>query len=548
MLHELAIMEHRRTLGAVLEERSREVPHRPFLRFGRDELTFAQTNAASDRLAVGLAGLGVGAGEPAIMMLPNRDDYVISWFALAKLGAPAMGLDPAMSVDRLAGMLRLTGARVLIADARSLARIESAAAGTAVETIVICDGFEDLAGRADSRFAIRSLEELESFAGERPRATIGGSDLAMLLTTSGSTGTPKACELPHRTALRIAETHVEALSLRSTDVLFCPFPLFHIDASLLTVVPALLLGACAAIGSGFDAEAFWEEAEEAGATIIDLLGDSLASLSRLPPLASDSTNGVRLAWGAYLADPALADEFERRFDLRMAGGMYGLTDVAIVAYQPLDEPQRAGSAGKPVRSFDLRIFDEFDEEVPSGEVGEVVVRPTEPWAMSTGYYSMPEATLEGSRNLWRHTGDLGHLDADGYLYIRGRKAHETGRESGSASLLAIEDTVGAHPEVVEAAAFRVGEDADAEVKVCVVPVAGSALDPTVIWAFCEEKLAADGIPRYLELLPALPKTPTRKVEKYELQRDWLTPGTVDRRSRRIRDFSRDAHPQSEEIG
>ncbi|MBS1878141.1 MAG: AMP-binding protein, partial [Actinobacteria bacterium] len=369
--------------------------------------------------------------------------------------------------------------------------------------------------------------ELEAASSARPEPVANETDLAMLLCTSGSTGAPKACTVPHRTAIRMGEIHLESLGLRSTDVLFSPFPLFHVDAAILTVVPALLLGACAAIGQGFNPSTFWDEVRTANATVVDFMGDSLNLLANQPATAGDLENPLRLVWGAHVSDLALGAEFERRFELRLISN-YGLTDAAIVAYQPLDQPARLGAAGMPVHPYDVRIFDEFDDELGAGEVGEIVVRSLEPWAMTTGYYGMPAATAARSRNLWFHTGDLGELDEDGYLHVRGRKSDEAGGQGAGVLLSDVEDVVASHPGVVESAAVRVATGATQGVKICVVPRAGVSLAADDIWAHCDAHLGAERTPRYLEIVAALPKTPTHKVEKSRLERGWLTPATVDR--------------------
>ena len=177
----------------------------------------------------------------------------------------------------------------------------------------------------------------------------------------------------------------------------------------------------------------------------------------------------------------------------------------------------------------MRILDEDDRDVPPGTIGEIVTRPNTPHSMAAGYYRMPEKTLEAFRNLWFHTGDLGHTDADGYFYFVDRKKDAIRRRGENISSFEVEKVVNAHPKVEESAALahpsEVGED---EVRVVVVLREGETLAPEELLAWCEPRMASFMVPRFVEFRPSLPKTPTARVEKYRLRQDGLSPGTWDR--------------------
>lgn len=198
-----------------------------------------------------------------------------------------------------------------------------------------------------------------------------------------------------------------------------------------------------------------------------------------------------------------------------------------------DDEFRPGSCGKALSEwFDLRIADpETDEELPPGQAGELLVRPKAPWVFSQGYWGMPETSLEALRNVWYHTGDGLKRDEDGYYYFVDRMRDVIRRRAVNISSFDVEAVIGEHPAVRECAAVAVpsefagGED---EVKVCLVLHEGAAFQPEDFLAWCEEKLPYFAVPRYVEMLAELPKTPSNKVQKYLLRQAAITAETWDR--------------------
>jgi crotonobetaine/carnitine-CoA ligase len=179
--------------------------------------------------------------------------------------------------------------------------------------------------------------------------------------------------------------------------------------------------------------------------------------------------------------------------------------------------------------YEIKLFDDQDKEVPVGEVGEIVFRPREPFIMMLEYYNMPEKTLEAFRNLWFHTGDLAKKDADGYFYFVDRKKDALRRRGENISSFEVERAVNSHPSVLESAAVAVpselGED---EVKICVVLKPGATLIPEELIKYCNDRMPYFAVPRFVEFMESLPKTPTDRVEKYKLKQAGITTNTWDR--------------------
>ena len=463
------------TIDALLAERARTHADVVFLRFADGELTFAQAHSAMARRAAGLAALGVRKGDVVPVLLPNGRDFVITWLGLCRLGAISCLVNTAFRGPALAHALGVTGARLVIAHPDFAPHVAEVAA-TALPDLqhTVLAGSELAAVDGDPA-------TLPAAAGHSP------TDPAMILFTSGTTGWSKGCTLSHRYTLRQAELMAQHLCFRTDDVFYCPFPLFHIDAMVLTVGPALVLGTTAAIGERFSVSGFWPEVRRFGATVFDFMGATLTMLHKQAPQPDDGDNRVRLAWGVPV--PEWADEFEARFGLQLVE-LYGSTDAGLPMYHPVDVPRRPGSCGTVIDAYDVRLLDPDGFEVAVGEVGELVVRPNEPSIMSDGYFGMPEATVASRRNLWFHTGDLLRRDADGFFSFVGRTSDSIRRRGENISAFEVEEVVKLHPAVLDAAAYGVpSELTEDDVMVAVVARPGETVDPADLAAFCGDRMA-----------------------------------------------------------
>jgi crotonobetaine/carnitine-CoA ligase len=255
----------------------------------------------------------------------------------------------------------------------------------------------------------------------------------------------------------------------------------------------------------------------------------LSCILKQPPRPEDADNALRRVWSVP-CPPDLATAFLDRFGLEQVVTSYGSTEVGMVARRTLDAPP--GSVGRVDPDlYATRVVDGDDEDVPPGEVGELLVRPLLPWTTTQGYFGMPERTLEAFRNLWFHTGDAARLDADGNLWFVDRIKDRIRRRGENIASVDVEGVLLEHPGIADAAVVAVPADEEGgedEIKAVVVAAPGAALAPEEIWAWCDETLPYFAVPRYVEILPELPKTPTAKVRKSELREAGITPGTSDR--------------------
>jgi crotonobetaine/carnitine-CoA ligase len=356
-------------------------------------------------------------------------------------------------------------------------------------------------------------------------APVRPGDPLALLYTSGTTGPAKGVCCPHAQFYWWGVNTARALDIGAEDTLYSCLPLFHTNA-LNTLVQALVSGCRFVIGPRFSASRFWRRIAEADATVTYLLGAMVSILDARPVEAVERGHRLRVAL-APATRAAFHESFPERFGVRLVEA-HGMTETNL-AIGPRDDEQRAGAMGRVMPGFDARVVDPEDTELPDGTPGELLLRATEPFAFSTGYWDAPAQTLAAWRNLWFHTGDRVVRDADGYFWFLDRIKDVIRRRGENISAWEVEQVLQAHPDLAVAAVIPVpselGED---EVMACVVPRPGCEPEPEALIAHCESRLAYYAIPRYVEILPALPLTENGKVKKFALRERGITPSTWDR--------------------
>lgn len=517
------------SLGDALRAAAADVPDQPFIRMASGEWRYGWLDAESDRVAAGLHAQGVRQGDNVSLLLPNCITFAVLWFALAKLGAVTAPVNTAFRGTALRDAIDLVQSRLLITDATLYpALAEVLPALPRISQLVLVGDGGLTAGPPTSTSSCLPYEALRQITPDTttlPRPVVGSADLCLLLYTSGTTGRSKAAMIPHRFVLGHARLVIEGLGLRPDDVLYCPYPMYHLDAAVMTIAPALLLRGVAAIGERFSVSRYWDEMRAFKATVFDFMGATLTMLWKQPPSLRDREHVARLGWGVPL--PAWAPEFEARFGCRLVE-LYGSTEAGVMIYTPLDQPRRPGSCGRPIGPFEVALHDESGFTLGPGATGELVIRALEPGLLMAGYYGMPEASLEAFRNQWFHTGDLLRQDADGYLYFVGRRKDMVRRRGENISAAEVEQVLEAHPAVLSCAVYGVpSELTEEEVMACVVLRPGERLDAPALTTWCAARMARFMVPRYLRFSDSLPKTPTDKVEKFRLQQDGITADTYD---------------------
>ncbi len=513
------------TIVTVLAEKAKDHPGKLFLRFREADLGYAAFEERTRSLACGLRSHGVGGILPTL--LPNCADAVSLWFAANRAGAVWAPLNTGFRGRGLAHAINLTGSRDLVVDHTLLdtvlgigCRLEH------VERLFVRGPAGAFPGTVSHRGRSFTAHPLESLAldddGAPPSVPSSTADPSLLIYTSGTTGVSKACELSHRYVLAQAAMLGRATQTSRDDVFFCPYPVFHWDATIGTVGPVLTEGATAVITERFSVSRFWEDVKRYGVTVFDFMGATLTFLYKQDPHPGDADNPARLGWGVPM--PAFQADFEARFGLTLMEG-YGSTEGGVMVFQEPGVVSPPGSCGRCVPEYRLRIVDDAGKSLAAGGVGEIVVRPAageDRHVMMTRYYGMPEVNREAFRDGWFHTGDLGRLDEEGNLYFEGRRKDAIRRRGENISAFEIEQVVEAHPAVLEVAAYGVpSEYTEEDVAVAVALKPGHHLGAADLRDYCRTRMARYMVPAHVRFLAALPKTPTEKVAKATLKESHL---------------------------
>jgi len=514
-----------RVLGELIDDRAKRNGDKIFLRFKDQEFSYDEIRRYSNRCANAFKNMGIGKGDKVSIMLPNCPEFLYVWFGLAKCGAAEVPVNTSYKGEFLRHIVDQSDSKVFVIAHEFLDRLKLIEdALKKVEKVVVLGDIQkqEIAG---FKIPMMSFEEFFNNSENPVDVKVLPSDALSIIYTSGTTGLSKGALGPHKFWIVCAEKMLEYREGGKNDIFYTFMPLYHFNVQCLTTVTTLVAETQMVLAERFSASRFWDDVRHYGATQFNYLGGVIPILAKQPPNPNDLENPIRIAIGAG-CPPAVMEEVEKRFGIKCLEG-FGMTEIGIPIHVRVND-RRPGPRGKPMDIYEIKLFDDQDKEVPVGGVGEIVFCPREPFIMMLEYYKMSEKTLEAFRNLWFHTGDLAKKDADGYFYFVDRKKDALRRRGENISSFEVERAVNSHPSVLESAAVavpsEVGED---EVKVCVVLKPGATL-PEELIRHCNDRMPYFAVPRYVEFMESLPKTPTDRVEKYKLKQAGITANTWDR--------------------
>lgn len=527
-----------RTIPERLAYWAENTPDARFLRCGSPWLSYAETYERVEKLAGGLASIGVRKLDRVAVMLPNRLEMALTILALARLGAIQVPINVFLKGEFLRYQLRDCTAGVVIADQSGESAIGRIADSlTGLKHLILVDE----AIRDHDAISVHSFSDLMSGVYGVPATDLVPTDLVSIMYTSGTTGLPKGCMLSHGYYMAVPWSWYDVGLLEPEDVLYSAMPLFHTGGGLIYFMCALQGGLAYCIDTEFSASQTMKRVYENGASVI--LGVAAHGLALLSAPESEYDTHHKLRYCMFIPMPEEAQHaFEARFRVPVTCTGYGQTEANPVTLGGAGEfGSRRASMGKPTSLYEVTIRDESDSSVPSGVVGELCVRPKESEVMFQGYWGKPEATVDTWSNLWHHTGDLASKDDDGYLYFKGRKSDSMRRRGENVSAIEIETAIVRHEAVREVAAYAVpGELGEDDIKVCIVWNDTGAPEPKTFFAFLKDNLPYFAIPSYVDSVEKLPVNATGRVMKYVLQREQISHDwdfaalglTVDRAERR----------------
>jgi crotonobetaine/carnitine-CoA ligase len=514
-------------LGKLIKEKGRIHGDRTFLFFKDEKITYEELDHISNQFAHGFKDLGIQKDDKVAIMMKNHPNFLHVWFGSSKLGAVEVPINTAYKGNLLKHIINNSESKLLIIDSDFLERLLPIREDLTELKQIICHGEIDKGVRDSLPTPISAVEDFFHYSADPLEIDVKPSDPAGIIYTSGTTGLSKGAVGSHNFFLHTARLVSRLRDAGPQDILYTFLPLFHMNAQLMTTVAALVADAQAVLSERFSASNFWDDIRKYGATQFNYLGAVMTILSKQEPREDDAANPVRIAFGAA-CPPDVMERLERRFGFICLEG-FGMSEIGLVIHDAIDD-RKTGACGKVLDDlFEVILVDDDDMEVPVGDIGEIVVRPKKPYIMMSGYYNMPDKTLEAYRNLWFHTGDYAKKDEEGYFYFVDRKKDAIRRRGENISSFEVEKVINEHPKVLESAVFAVpselGED---DVKANIVLKPGESLPPEDLIKHCNERMAYFAIPRYLEFVSELPKTPTNRVEKYRLREAGITENTWDR--------------------
>lgn len=481
-------------------------PERTFIAHEGRRVSYREFDVLTNRCAHALAQLGVERGERVTLAMGNSVEYLVSTFGILKAGAVYHTVNPSLGARELAYILEHAAPRLLLTDSANLGPLHAGTVGIPSGTRLAL--FSPGAVAPDD---VVDFAALVAAASPHPfDAAIAQDDPSTLLYTSGTTGAPKGVLFHHGSTGAAGKHFVATLGITAEDTILAVTPLFHGNA-WGAVVTALQAGGTVAYPRNFRASEFWDLVDETGATVLYTLGTILAIVLAQPPSERERRSRLRIILG--LGSAPIRDRIIERLGVEHVAECFGSTDAGVVTITPLGEVPRDGSAGPPVPGVRIAIRDDAGVILPVGAVGEITI--ASPHRMA-GYFRDPKQTAEALRDGWFFTGDLGRLDADGWLYFVDRKRDVIRRGGENISSVLIEKTLREHPRVADIAVIGVPDPVlGQEVKAFVV--ADGAVSVEELRSFATERLAKFQVPRLWEFRDALPKTPTQRVEKYKLR-------------------------------
>lgn len=504
-------------------ETSKLQPEKSAYHFMGKDTSYAEFDQSVSMFATALQGLGVERGDHVAFLLGNTPHFLISLYATMRIGATAIPINPIYSPDEISYILHNSDAKVVIAVDPLLPLVEKAVQGfPAIEQFIICEVSEDVGQRfAALPDTVKPKVKLFSsvIATGRPNVqpiAVEENETAIILYTSGTTGQPKGAMLTHGNLFSNARDVADYLGFSEDDRVVATLPVFHVFALTVVVNAPLLKGATILLVPRFSPGDVFETIKTKQATVFAGVPTMYNFLYQYPAAAKEDFATVRLAISGGASLPvALLHNFENKFDVRVSEG-YGLSEASpVTCFNPLDRDRVPGSIGTNIVNVENKVVNELGEEVPVGEVGELIVKGPN---VMKGYYKMPEETAATIRDGWLYTGDLARQDEDGYFYIVDRKKDLIIVGGFNVYPREVEEVLFAHPAISEAAVIGVPDpDFGEEVQAFVVLKEDAQVTEEQLKQFCSQKLAKYKVPAVIEFLDELPKNTTGKILRRSLK-------------------------------
>ena len=505
-----------RTLREILEYRASTAPDELFIRFdplegATRDYSWGQFDAGVNRTANALSALGIGHGDKINLHLSNCMEFMLLWFAAAKLRAVIMPTNVAASVDELEYLVEHSESRLIVTQPDYLDTASEVARRCArVGSIVLCGGARD---------GTLSFDELIAGHPETPPdAACNAGDEVAILYTSGTTSRPKGVLVTNANYVYAGETVAKALALRPDDRHLTVLPLFHGNAQYYSTMSALMTGASMVLSARFSASRYFDQAIASGCTVSSLFSAPMRMLLAQPRRKEHAKNRLRAVIFAQCLTPAQLEEWAERFDAPLMQ-LWGMTEtMGPPLMNPLNHRRDNMSIGLPAMGYRVHVVDDDSQPVQQGETGQIVVAGEPGRTLMKGYFKNPEATSETIRDGWLWSGDNARQDEHGYFHFVDRAKDMIKRAGENVAASEVEAVILEHPKVFDCAVIGVPDPMrDEAIVAVVVPVEGETPAGDEIIEWCRERLASFRVPERVQFRTELPRTSVGKIQKHVLR-------------------------------
>jgi carnitine-CoA ligase len=518
---------HAETIPSFLATRACVQPERLALQVEHRAWTFAELEQASALTAHVLERRGLARGDRLALIALNSDLSVVLFLATARIGAIFIPLNPAATRADLEYLLGHSRARLIVVQPPDLERVREVANALEPRSEIV--SLADWGLAAESSGGV--LDQLRAQQARAPEARASETrspqcrpeDAAVVIYTSGTTGFPKGVVHTHRTYILAAEGFVARMYLQPAERLLTVMPFFHINALFYSFGGAIAAGGTLITTPKFSASQFWSLAAESGATEFNFLAAVSNILINRPRTEFDPAHCITKLYGGPISE-RMDQVFREEFHIPDLIEGYGMTEIPGACCNPFLGLRKPGSIGRPAvhpnypgEFSQLRVVDEEGRDVPTGQVGELVVRTP---MLFKEYLDDPEQTAAAFRDGWFLTGDLARRDQGGYFYFVARKKDIIRRRGENIAGAELDRIISNHPEVLEAAAIGVpSELGEEEILVVVVPKTAGQLTTQDVLDWCRAQLAPMKVPRFITFADSMPHTPSHRVAKHLLKSD-----------------------------
>lgn len=510
-----------------LRSAARDFPDKPYLYYGDRRVTYRELDSISDRLAYSLLEMGIGRGDRIAIVAPNQPEWLYTYFAAAKIGAAVVALNVRYRMAEFDYMLNNSESKALVCvtefgdfNFSNFFKENKSMFPTVEKYIYIGGGFEE--GIAFEDLAMGELPERNRL--QRAMEQVTGSDPVIIIYTSGTTGKPKGALITNRSILASARAEVDHFNLGEGDVYIGNLPLNHVGGITCTITTSLIKAGSVVLIPSFRPDLVLEAMEKFRVTVFGGVPTMYVMMLSLPDFNRYDLSSVRVCIaGGSNVDPQLCANITRAYPNARLLNLYGLSETsgACVLSRPDDPPEKVGeSIGVVIGDFRVRVVGEGGSDLPAGEIGELAFKGD---CVAAGYYGMKEETDEAFKDGWIFTGDMGCVDDEGYIYLKGRKKEMYIQGGFNVYPVEIENILTRHPKVMVAAGIGVPDPVFGEVgRFYIIPRPGADLTGEEIIAYCRQNLADYKVPRQIEIVGELPLTPAGKVHKALLKERYLS--------------------------